>query len=68
MQPLGCDADIIGASSTDQDLRLITGEYPAVCNAIPRQVLTKYTSFNQYLYGYNKAPEQHNLWLSLEKL
>ena len=50
MQPLGCDADIIGASSTDQDLRLITGEYPAVCNAIPIQVLMKYTSFNQYLY------------------
>ena len=51
MQPLGCDAEIIGASKTDQDFGLITDENPAVCNAIPREVLTKYTSCTQYLSG-----------------
>ena len=51
MQPLGCDAEIIGASQTDQDFGLITGEDTAVCNAIPREVLTEYTLCNQYLSG-----------------
>ena len=49
--PFGCDAEIIGASQTDQDFGLITGEDTAVCNAIPREVLTEYTLCNQYLSG-----------------